>query len=334
MTGDLHDIGNYRPICLLSVVYNLFTRVILNSIHRTLNEGQPCERAGFGGVATVQNFTTRVSPIYNDINIDVKRGVRQGDTISPKLFIATLQNVMRTLEWDNLGVKIDGRQLHYLRFADGIVLITPNISQAERMLADFDIACENIGLRLNLTKTLLMENGLVSHAPFTLNGTNISECSSKIYLGREINFVNDLAQGLSRRRLSACGAFKSIDYIVKRTRNTQLSAHLFDSAVLSALTYELETSLRKQDEASLSLIERAVETTMLGVSRSAQVSDGIRSSDLRQRSKIKDAVLYAKQSKIRWAGHVKRMNGSRWARVISDCFPRDVKCTAGRPPTR
>ncbi|KAE9414943.1 hypothetical protein Angca_002885, partial [Angiostrongylus cantonensis] len=109
----------------------------------------------------------------------------------------------------------------------------------------------------------------------------------------------------------------------------------FDSTVLPALTYASETwSLRKQDERSLSVIERAVEWTMLAVSRFTQVRDGIRSSDLRQRSKIKDAVLYAKQSKIRWAGHVMRMNDNRWTRAVSDWIHRDVKRTAGRPPTR
>ncbi|KAE9420626.1 hypothetical protein Angca_003324, partial [Angiostrongylus cantonensis] len=134
---------------------------------------------------------------------------------------------------------------------------------------------------------------------------------------------------------AAWGAFKSIEDVVKRTKNTRLCAHLFDSTVLPALTYGSETwSLRKQDERSLSVIERAVERTMLGVSRFTQVRDGIRSSDLRQRSRIKDAVLYAKQSKIRWAGHVMRMNDNRWTRAVSDWIPLDVKRTAGRPPTR
>ncbi|KAE9416164.1 hypothetical protein Angca_009176, partial [Angiostrongylus cantonensis] len=95
-----------------------------------------------------------------------------------------------------------------LRFADDIVVITPDISQAERMLADSDKACGNLDLRLNLTKTMFMKNRLVSFAPFTLNGTNFSECSSYVYLGREINMMNDLAPELSRRKRAAWGAFK------------------------------------------------------------------------------------------------------------------------------
>ncbi|KAE9420456.1 hypothetical protein Angca_007357, partial [Angiostrongylus cantonensis] len=45
--GDLHDIGNYRPICMQSVVYKLFTRVVVNKIDRRLDERQPCEQVGF-----------------------------------------------------------------------------------------------------------------------------------------------------------------------------------------------------------------------------------------------------------------------------------------------
>ncbi|KAE9415636.1 hypothetical protein Angca_007752, partial [Angiostrongylus cantonensis] len=120
---------------------------------------------------------------------------------------------------------------------------------------------------------------------------------------------------------AAWEALKSIEDVVKRTKNNRLHAHVFDPTVLPALTYASET---------WSLLEG----TMLGVSRFAQVRDGIRSSDLCQRSKIKDAVLYVKQSKIRWAGHVMRMNDNRWTGAVSDWNPRDVKRTAGRPPTR
>ncbi|KAE9413407.1 hypothetical protein Angca_009353, partial [Angiostrongylus cantonensis] len=212
--GDLHDIGNYRPICLLSVVYKLFTRVVLSKIDRTLNDGQPCKQEGFRegfsaidhihtitrltevlredkrplcltfiesqrtfdsieieavmetlesqGVCTqnveifeelYKNFTIKISLLYNYINVDVNRGVRQGDTIPAKLFTATLQNVMRTFEWDNTGVKIDCQQVHHLCLADDIVLVGPNISQTECMFSDFDKACGNNGLRVNLKKT-------------------------------------------------------------------------------------------------------------------------------------------------------------------------------------
>ncbi|VDM57778.1 unnamed protein product [Angiostrongylus costaricensis] len=134
---------------------------------------------------------------------------------------------MRTSEWDNMGVKIDGRLIHHLCFADDIVFITRNIIQAERMIADFDKARGKIGLRLNPAKTMFMSNGLVWHATFTLNGTN--------------NMLNDLAAELSRRKRTDWRAFNSIEDVVKRAKNDRLRAHLFVSTVLPALTYSSET---------------------------------------------------------------------------------------------
>ncbi|KAE9414574.1 hypothetical protein Angca_009262, partial [Angiostrongylus cantonensis] len=116
-------------------------------------------------------------------------------------------------------------------------------------------------------------------------------------------------------------AFKSIEDVVKRTKNTRLRAHLFGSTVLPALTYASETwSLRKQDGRSLSISRtRTRKDDARSISFHTRI--GIQSSDLRQRSKIKDAALYANQSKIRWAGHVLRMNDNRWARAVIDWIP-------------
>ncbi|KAK6762343.1 hypothetical protein RB195_023164 [Necator americanus] len=159
-----------------------------------------------------------------------------------------------------------------LHRTDNIVLIISSISQAERMLTEFDETCGCIGLRLNLQKTMFMHNGWISNAPFTLKGTNISECTSYAYLGRELNMMNDLTPEQGRRRRAAWGAYKSIDQVVKKTKNTRLRAHLFNTTVLPALTYASETwAFRKQEENAVSVIERAVERVMLRVSRSTQV---------------------------------------------------------------
>ncbi|KAK6738816.1 hypothetical protein RB195_020738 [Necator americanus] len=260
--------------------------------------------------------------------IDLKKAF---DSVETEAVVEALDN-----QWlPTQHIKVDGRQLHHLHFADDIVLITSSINQAERMLTEFDETCGCIGLQLNLQKTMFMCNRWVSDAPFTLNGTKISECSSYVYLGRELNMMNDLTPELGRRKRADWGAYKSIEDVVKKTRNTRLRAHLFNTTVLPALTYASETwAFRKQEENAVSVIERAIEGVVLGVSRFTQVRDGIRSSLLRQRSKIRDAAAFAKESKIWWAGHVMRFNDNRWTRAVSEWVPRDIKRTTGRPPTR
>ncbi|KAK6749058.1 hypothetical protein RB195_001583 [Necator americanus] len=134
------------------------------------------------------------------------------------------------------------------------------------MLIEFDETCPCIGLQLNLQKTMFMRNGWVSNAPFTLNGTNISECTSYVHLGRELNMMNDPTPELERRRRADWGAYKSIEGVAKKTRNIRLRAHLFNTTVLPALTYASETwAFRKQEENAVSVIERAIERVMQGV---------------------------------------------------------------------
>ncbi|VDO96876.1 unnamed protein product [Heligmosomoides polygyrus] len=240
------------------------------------DEGQPCEQTGFRrGFSTINNIhtitklievlreykltlrltfvdlkralprlkralqciTSKISPFYNDVVINVKRRVRQGDTISLKLF--TFENNMCDLVRKGVGEKVDGRKLHHLRFADDIVLMTPSISQTERMLANFDCVYGNVGLQLNPTKTIC------------------------VHLGHEVNMANDLAPKLGKRKRAAWRAFKSVEEVAKETKNVRLRAHLFDSTVLPALTYASETWAirRKQDEHA----QRGIERTMLGV---------------------------------------------------------------------
>ena len=70
----------------------------------------------------------------------VSRGVRQGDTSSPKLFTAFLEKVFRKLNWSRRGILIDGEYLTHHRFADDIIIFTRNIAELHEMLQELNQA--------------------------------------------------------------------------------------------------------------------------------------------------------------------------------------------------
>ena len=55
--GNQKDIKNYSPICLLSNMYKLFTKILTARLEKILDENQPREQAGFsGGYSTTDHI--------------------------------------------------------------------------------------------------------------------------------------------------------------------------------------------------------------------------------------------------------------------------------------
>jgi len=69
--GAKDDIGNYRPISLMSNVYKIFAKIILGRISAKLKESQPIEQAGFRrNFSTIDYIHTlkQITEKYNEFN--------------------------------------------------------------------------------------------------------------------------------------------------------------------------------------------------------------------------------------------------------------------------
>ena len=113
--------------------------------------------------------------------IMIKRGVRQGDTISPKLFTATLESIFGRLQWENKGVMIDGEILSNLRFADELFLCTETPQDLQQMLQELSDESRRTGLKMNIAKTKVM---VVDNTHITVNNVLIENVQGYAYLGQ------------------------------------------------------------------------------------------------------------------------------------------------------
>ena len=99
----------------------------------------------------------------------IARGTKQGDPISPALFNAVLEVVLRRLKakWAKRGhgVKIlpsgEDRFLQNLRFADDLLLIGKSLPQVRQMLEDLAEGAGEVGLQLHTGKTKILSNAKV-----------------------------------------------------------------------------------------------------------------------------------------------------------------------------
>lgn len=259
----------------------------------------------------------------------IKRGVRQGDPISPNMFTALLEHIFKNLNWSKLGININGEYLNHLRFADDIVLLSDNYQDLKYMLETLDEESQRCGLHMNANKTFVMTNG--DKIPISIQSRTIEYVDEYLYLGQNISFEEQTSREVERRIKKAWNRYWSLKEIFKSNIPIKLKKKAMDTIILPTLLYGCQSwAMTKDVMHKIQVFQRAAERSMLGI----KLSDRVRNTAIRAKTKVIDAAELACKLKWRWAGHVARAVDERWSEKILHWYPRNVTRPRGRPRRR
>ena len=103
----------------------------------------------------------------------IRKGVRQGCILSPCLFSLCAEYIMRNagLEETQAGVKIAGRNIENLRYADDTTLMAESEEELKSLLKVKEES-EKVGLKLNIQKTKIMASGPITS--WQIHGETVS----------------------------------------------------------------------------------------------------------------------------------------------------------------
>ena len=94
----------------------------------------------------------------------LRKGVCQGCILSPCLFNLYAEYIMRNtgLEETQAGIKIAGRNINHLRYADDTTLMAEREEELKSFLMKVKEESEKVGLKLNIQNTKIMASGPVT----------------------------------------------------------------------------------------------------------------------------------------------------------------------------
>ena len=145
------------------------------------------------------------------------------------------------------GIKIVGRNINKLRYADDTILMEDSQEELKSLLMKLKEESEKVGLKLNIQKTKIMASG-----PTTLwqiDGETVETMRNFIFLGSKITADGDCSNEIKRCLLLGRKVITNLDSILKsRDITLPTKVRLVKAMVFPVVMYGCESWTIKKAE--------------------------------------------------------------------------------------
>ena len=179
-------------------------------------------------------------------SFDISTIVHQGCISSPCLFNVYAEYIMRNsgLEEAQAGIKIAGRNINNLRYADDTTLMAESEEELKSLLMKLKVESEKVGLKLNIQKTKIMASGPITS--WQIDGETVADF---IFLGSKITAHGDCNHEIKRRLLLGRKVMTNLHSILKsRDISLPTKVHLVKAVVFPLVMYGCESWTIKKGE--------------------------------------------------------------------------------------
>ena len=110
-------------------------------------------------------------------------------------------------------IKIAGRNINNLRYADDTTLMAENEEELKNLLMKVKEESEKVGLKLNIQKTKIVASGPITS--WEIDGETVETLADFIFLGSKITADGDCSHKIERRLLLGRKAMTNLNSMLK-----------------------------------------------------------------------------------------------------------------------
>ena len=169
-----------------------------------------------------QETTVRIGHGTTDW-FQIRKGVHQGCILSPCLFSLYAVYIMQNdgLDEAQAGIKIAGRSINNLRYADDTTLMAESKEELKSLLMKVKKESEKVGLKLSIQKTKIMASGPITS--WQIDGETMETVTDFILPVSKITADVDYSHEIKRCLLLGRKVMTNLDSILKSRDITLLT---------------------------------------------------------------------------------------------------------------